>query len=111
MFDPVVVKQDRDAAFLAVKNKKVDAGAVGDVADGRALVALVREHEAGVYRLALSIVGEAAEASEITQETAMAYSSHRGAVGRGIDMIKSARGEATTDIGKLEIDKAYTKMI
>ena len=47
----------------------------------------------------------------ITQETAMAYASHRGIVGRGIDMIKSARGEATTDIGKLEIDRAYNKMI
>ena len=47
----------------------------------------------------------------ITQETAMAYASHRGTVGRGIDMIKSARGETTTDIGKLEIDKAYNKVI
>jgi twitching motility protein PilT len=47
----------------------------------------------------------------ITQETAMAYASHRGNVGRGIDMIKSARGEATTDIGKLEIDRTYNKMI
>ncbi len=47
----------------------------------------------------------------ITQETALGYASHRGAVGRGVDMIKSARGEATTDIGKLEIDKAYNKMI
>jgi twitching motility protein PilT len=51
------------------------------------------------------------EQGMITQETAMAYASHRGAVGRGVDMIKSARGEATTDIGKLEIDKAYNKMI
>ncbi len=47
----------------------------------------------------------------ITQETAMAYASHRGNVGRGIDMIKSSRGETTTDIGKLEIDRAYNKMI
>ena len=46
------------------------------------------------------------EQGEITQETAMAYASHRGSVGAGIDMIKSARGEATTDIGKLEIDQA-----
>jgi twitching motility protein PilT len=30
-------------------------------------------------------------------------------VGRGIDSIKSARGEATTDIGKLEIDRGYAK--
>jgi twitching motility protein PilT len=45
----------------------------------------------------------------ITQDTALAYCSHRGAVGRGIDSIKSARGEATTDIGNLEIDRGYAK--
>jgi len=43
----------------------------------------------------------------VTQDTAMAYSSQRGIVGRGIDAIKSSRGEATTDIEKLEIDRAY----
>lgn len=51
------------------------------------------------------------EQGQITQETAMAFASHRGNVGRGIDTIKSARGEATTDISKLEIDRAYNKMI
>jgi twitching motility protein PilT len=45
----------------------------------------------------------------ITQETALGYCSHRGAVGRGIDSIKSARGEATTDIGNLEIDRGYAR--
>jgi RNA polymerase sigma-70 factor, ECF subfamily len=40
--------------------------------DEAAIEFLVREHEAGVFRLALSIVGEAAEASEITQETFLA---------------------------------------
>ena len=47
----------------------------------------------------------------ITQETAMAYCSHKGVVGRGIDSIKSARGEATTDITKLEIDRNYAKSL
>ena len=47
----------------------------------------------------------------ITQETALAYSSHKGIVGRGIDSIKSARGEATTDIGNLEIDRNYAKSV
>lgn len=45
----------------------------------------------------------------ITKETAMAYSSHRGVVGRGIDSVKSARGEATSDIANLEIDRTYGK--
>ncbi|MFO7964167.1 MAG: PilT/PilU family type 4a pilus ATPase [Desulfobacterales bacterium] len=45
----------------------------------------------------------------ITQETALAYASRRGVVGRGIDSVKSARGEATTDIEELEIDSDYDK--
>ena len=45
----------------------------------------------------------------ITQETAIAYASERGIVGRGIDAIKSARGESTTDIEKLELDRSYAK--
>jgi twitching motility protein PilT len=49
------------------------------------------------------------ELGVITQETALAYCSRRGVVGRGIDSVKSARGEATTDIEMLEIDKDYVK--
>jgi twitching motility protein PilT len=45
----------------------------------------------------------------ISQETALTYASQKGVVGRGIDRIKSARGETTTDIGKLEIDQGYDR--
>ena len=51
------------------------------------------------------------EEGQITQETAMAFASQRGIVGRGIDAIKSSRGEKTTDIEKLEIDRTYNKAI
>jgi RNA polymerase sigma-70 factor (ECF subfamily) len=37
--------------------------------DAHAIETLVREYETGVFRLALSIVGDNAEANEITQET------------------------------------------
>ncbi|OQX27127.1 MAG: twitching motility protein [Desulfobacteraceae bacterium IS3] len=40
----------------------------------------------------------------ITQETAIAYCSRKGIVSRGIDRVKSKRGEATTDIENLEMD-------
>jgi twitching motility protein PilT len=43
----------------------------------------------------------------ITEETAMAYASRKAAVGRGIDHIKSQRGEKTTDIENLEVDVNY----
>ncbi len=43
----------------------------------------------------------------ISQDTARAYASHRGVVNRGIDTVKSSRGEATTDIENLELDRGY----
>jgi len=45
----------------------------------------------------------------ISEDTALAYASRRSIVGRGIDGIKSSRGETTTDIDKLEIDMTYNK--
>jgi len=45
----------------------------------------------------------------ITEETAMAYASRKGIVGRGIDFVKSGRGEATTDIEDLQVDSDYGK--
>jgi twitching motility protein PilT len=47
----------------------------------------------------------------VTQETAVAFASEKGIVGRGIDAIKSSRGETTTDIEKLEIDRTYAKSV
>lgn len=49
------------------------------------------------------------EKSLITQETAMAYASRKAVVGRGIDSVKSVRGEATTDITDLQVDQDYDK--
>ena len=43
----------------------------------------------------------------ISEETAMAYASRKPVVGRGIDGIKSERGEKTTDIENLEVDLEY----
>jgi twitching motility protein PilT len=45
----------------------------------------------------------------VTEETALAYASHRGVVSRGIDRIKSMRGEKTSDIDKLEVDGEYAR--
>ncbi|MFA4915737.1 MAG: PilT/PilU family type 4a pilus ATPase [Syntrophales bacterium] len=45
----------------------------------------------------------------VSEDTAKAYASNKGIVGRGIDSIKSTRGEATTDIDKLEVDGDYGK--
>jgi len=45
----------------------------------------------------------------VSEETGKAYASNKGIVGRGIDSIKSSMGQATTDLGKLEVDRDYGK--
>jgi len=45
----------------------------------------------------------------VSEETAKAYASNKGVVGRGIDSVKSAKGEATTTLGRLEVDTGYGK--
>ncbi|MCE5211642.1 MAG: PilT/PilU family type 4a pilus ATPase [Deltaproteobacteria bacterium] len=45
--------------------------------------------------------------SLIAENTAMAYSTNRAIVNRGIDAIKKGRGQQTTNIGTLEVDKGY----
>lgn len=47
----------------------------------------------------------------ISEETALAYASKRAVVNRGIDQIKAGRGEKTTDIEGLKIDKGYSNRI
>ena len=47
------------------------------------------------------------EKGEIDEATAQAYASRKDIVGRGLDSIKSARGEATSRIDSLEIDRGY----
>ncbi|NIP99053.1 MAG: PilT/PilU family type 4a pilus ATPase [Nitrospinaceae bacterium] len=51
------------------------------------------------------------KAGEITEETAMAYASRRAIVGRGIDTIKAAQGQKTTDIEGLTLDDEYQQKI
>jgi twitching motility protein PilT len=47
----------------------------------------------------------------ITEETAMAYASHKAVIGRAIDAIKAAKGEKTTSIEGLAIDESYDKSL
>ncbi len=49
------------------------------------------------------------EDGQITEETALAFASRRAVVKRGIDQIKSGRGEKTTDIEGLKIDRDYSR--
>jgi twitching motility protein PilT len=45
----------------------------------------------------------------ITEETALLYCTNKGVVTRGLDQIKKARGESTTNLTGLSLDMGYGK--
>jgi twitching motility protein PilT len=47
------------------------------------------------------------EEGRIDENTAISYASRKDIVGRGLDSIKSSRGETTSKIDSLEIDLGY----
>jgi len=47
----------------------------------------------------------------ISEDTALAYASKRPVVNRGIDQMKAAKGEKTTDIEGLRIDSRYSRRL
>ncbi|MCP3900955.1 MAG: PilT/PilU family type 4a pilus ATPase [Desulfobacteraceae bacterium] len=49
------------------------------------------------------------ETGLIEENTANAYATRKDIVGRGIDTIKASRGEATSDIESLEMDRGYRR--
>jgi twitching motility protein PilT len=51
------------------------------------------------------------EAGMITEETAVAYSTRKAVVQRGIDKVKQSRGEKTTDVEGLKLDWDYKKAV
>jgi twitching motility protein PilT len=47
----------------------------------------------------------------ITESTAVTYASNRATVGRGVDLVKKSRGEQTSTIANLEVDKGYGRPV
>ncbi len=54
-------------------------------------------------------LGELFKRGLITEQSAVSYSSRKSVIGRTIDNIKATRGEKTTSIEGLDIDRAYGK--
>src|SRR5215471_5967865 len=49
------------------------------------------------------------EAEMITEETALLYCTNKGVVSRGLDQIKKSRGESTSNLTGLALDREYGK--
>jgi twitching motility protein PilT len=100
----------RVAAFeILGTNLRVKDTILKGESEGKTFYEIIEQGTAfGMTTFDRSIVG-LYEKGLITEETALAYASRVGVTGRGIDRVKSQRGEATTDIENLAVDFEYGK--
>jgi twitching motility protein PilT len=100
----------RVAAFEVLRsNIRVKDSVLNGESEGKTFYEIIQQGAAFGMSTFDDFIVHLYEQGLITQETAMAYASRKGIAGRGIDMVKAARGESTTDIDRLEIDHQYRK--
>jgi twitching motility protein PilT len=100
----------RVAAFEVLRgNIRVKDSILNGESEGKTFYEIIQQGAAFGMSTFDDFIVHLYEQGLITQDTAMAYASRKGIAGRGIDMVKAARGEATTDIDRLEIDHQYRK--
>ena len=100
----------RVAAFEVMRsNIRVKDSILNGESEGKTFYEIIQQGAAFGMTTFDEFIVHLYEQGLVSQETAMAYASRKGIAGRGIDMVKAARGESTTDIDRLEIDHQYRK--
>jgi twitching motility protein PilT len=105
-------EQGRFAVFeILMASLRIQELILNGESDGKTFYGVVEaSHGFGGQTFDQDIIA-AYEKGIITEQTAILYASKRSAVQMGIDKIKSARGEKTTDIVGLQLDPDYEKKI
>ncbi len=88
-------------------NIRVKDAILNGEAEGKTFYDIIEQGDAYGMQTFDKAILELYKEGVITEETALAYASKKPIVGRGIDMIKSQKGEKTTDIEGLKLDKSY----
>ena len=100
----------RVAAFEIMGNSlRVQEAIVHGEAEGKTFYEMMEQAEPFGWTTFDASISRLYEQGQITEHTALAYASKRALVMRSIDKVKSARGEKTTDIDGLKIDREYRK--
>ena len=98
----------RVAAFeIMGKDIRVKELILDGESEGKTFYEVIESNRAFGWRTFDDSILELFQEGQISHDTAMAYASKKAIMRRGIDRIKSARGEKVTDIDGLEVDRRY----
>jgi twitching motility protein PilT len=100
----------RVAALEILGNSlRVQEAIVHGEAEGKTFYEMMEQAEPFGWTTFDASISRLYEQGKITEETSQAYATRRAVVRRSTDKIKSARGEKTTDIEGLRLDREYQK--
>ncbi len=109
---PTAKGKGRVAAFeIMGTNLRVREAIINGESEGKTFYEMTQQAKPYGWVTFDDYIADLYQQGIITEETALAYASKRAVVSRGIDQIKAARGEKTTDIEGLQIDKGYSERI
>ena len=98
----------RVAAFeIMGKDIRVKELILEGESEGKTFYEVIESNRAFGWRTFDDSILELFQEGQVSHDTAMAYASKKAIMRRGIDRIKSARGEKVTDIDDLEVDRGY----
>ena len=98
----------RVAAFeIMGKDIRVKELILDGESEGKTFYDVIESNRAFGWRTFDDSILELFQEGQVSHDTAMAYASKKAIMRRGIDRIKSARGEKVTDIDGLEVDRGY----
>jgi twitching motility protein PilT len=86
---------------------RVQEAIIHGESDGKTFYEMMEQAEPFGWNTFDSCITRLYEQGKVTEQTAMSYASKRALVKRGIDQIKAGRGEKTTDIKALRMDRGY----
>jgi twitching motility protein PilT len=103
---------DRVAAFEVMgSNLRIKELILNGESEDKTFYDIVEDGEAFGMRTFDKSIVDLYKEGLITPETAMTFASKKNVVGRGIDAIKSTKGEKTSDIAGLKMDMDYERRI
>jgi len=98
----------RVAAFeIMGKDIRVKELILDGESENKTFYEVIESNRAFGWRTFDDSILELFQEGQVSHDTAMAYASKKAIMRRGIDRIKSARGEKVTDIDGLEVDRGY----
>lgn len=102
----------RVAAFEVMGNNiRVKEAIVQGESEGKTFYEMIQQSKPFGWVTFDDYIVDLYEQGLVTEATALAYASKRAVAKRGIDQIKAGRGEKTTDIEGLQIDKDYSRRV